>query len=377
MARIQHGWVTLESGAWIGHFRKDGTPRAQRLGAAKVLTKTQAREKLRGLIVKELGIVGDGTLTLAGFIEQKWIPRNESQWRPSSRKAVLGILKRVTDHFDGAAISEIDSVMLAKFLTSLAEKYSRSVVNMSRAYLRSVFSEAVYQDLIRKNPTHGLKMPKHTKMVKRPVLSIEEMQGLLEASAPLGVRTREYALLRLLYVVPLRPGELLALRWRDVDLSASVISIERSVYKSTLRPYTKTTVEGEVTQLPLTELAVDALTEWSVTTLESNHADKLDPEAYVFPNADGGVLNADNYLARVLIPLGKTAGIPHLNFQQLRRSVATHAQHLGSLKDVSSLLRHKQMQTTEQIYVQSISAKVREMAEKLDARYAATTAKVQ
>ena len=124
-----------------------------------------------------------------------------------------------------------------------------------------------------------------------------------------------------------------------------------------------------MSQLPLTELAVQALTEWSATTLESNHADKLDPEAYVFPNSDGGPLNADNYLARVLIPLAHAAGIEHINFQQLRRSVATHAQHLGSLKDVSSLLRHKQMQTTEQIYIQTIQATVREMAEKLDAKY--------
>lgn len=377
MPRIQHGWVTPESGSWIGHFRKNGVPKAERLGSLKTMTKTEAREALRGIIVKELGIAGDGTLTLAGFIEHNWIPKNESQWRPSSRKAVLGILKRISDKFDGLPISAIDSIMLAKFLTSLSEMYSASVVKMTRAYIRSVFAEAVDQDFLRKNPARGLKMPKHTKMVKRPVLSIEQMQALLEASAPFGVRTREYALLRLLYVVPLRPGELLALRWRDVDLSDGIILIGRTIYKGTVRPYTKTTVEGEVTQLPLTELAVEALTEWSATTLESNHADKLDPDAYVFPNSDGGPLNADNYLARVLIPLAQTAGIPHVNFQRLRRSVATHAQHLGSLKDVSSLLRHKKMETTEQIYVQAISAKVREMAERLDAKYAATTDKVQ
>jgi integrase len=377
MPRIQNGWVTPESGSWIGHFRKNGVPKAERLGHLKTMTKTEAREKLRGIIVKELGIAGDGSLTLAGFIEQNWVPKTESQWRPSSRKAVLGILKRMSDHFDDVPIAQIDSVMLAKFLTILTDKFSGSVVKMTRAYARSVFAEAVDQDFLRKNPARGLKMPKHTKMVKRPVLSIEQMQALLGASAPFGVRTREYALLRLLFVVPLRPSELLALRWRDVDLSAGVVSIERSIYKGTVRPYTKATQEGEIAQLPLTELAVSALTEWSATTLESNHADKLDPEAYMFPNADGGALNADNYLARVLIPLGKTAGIPHLNFQQLRRSVATHAQHLGSLKDVSTLLRHKKMETTEQIYIQSISAKVREMAEKLDATYAASSDKVQ
>ena len=218
MPRIQHGWVTPESGSWIGHFRKNGIPKAERLGSLKTMTKTEAREALRDIIVKELGIAGDGTLTLAGFIKHNWIPKNESQWRPSSRKAVLGILKRISDKFDGLPISAIDSIMLAKFLTSLSEMYSASVVKMTRAYMRSVFAEAVDQDFLRKNPARGLKLPKHTKPVAHPVLSMEQMQALLAASAPFGVRTREYALLRLLYVVPLRPGEMLALRWRDVDL---------------------------------------------------------------------------------------------------------------------------------------------------------------
>lgn len=367
MARIQHGWVTKDSGAWLGHFRKNGIPKAERLGEIKTMTKTEAREKLRLIIVKELGIAGDGTLTLAGFVEHNWVPRNESQWRPTSRKAVLGILKRLSDQFDGVPIASIDSVALAKFLTSLAENYSASVVKMMRAYARSVFAEAVEQDLIRKNPARSLKMPKHTKPVARPVLSIAQMQALLVAAVPFGVRTREYALLRLLYVVPLRPGELLALRWRDIDLTpdAATVNISRTIYKGTMRNYTKTTREGEVQQLPLSELAAEALTEWASVTANGK------PDDYVFPNSEGGALNADNYLSRVLIPLAKTAGIEHINFQQLRRSVATHAQHLGSLKDVSSLLRHKQMATTEQIYIQSIAATVRQVGEKLDEKYSA------
>jgi integrase len=197
------------------------------------------------------------------------------------------------------------------------------------------------------------------------------MQALLEAAAPFGVRTREYALLRLLYVVPLRPGELLALRWGDIDLDQDhpTVTIQRTIYKGKVRPYTKTTREGETQTLPLQPLAADALTEWSATTLESTDAERLDPDAYVFPNADGGPMNADNFLARVLIPLAKQAGIEHLNFQQLRRSVATHAQHLGSLKDVSSLLRHKQMQTTEQVYIQSIDETVRQLGARLEKKF--------
>jgi site-specific recombinase XerC len=109
-------------------------------------------------------------------------------------------------------------------------------------------------------------MPKHTKMVARPVRSLEQMQALHEVSAPFGVRTREYALLRLLYVVRLRPGELLA-RCRSVGRHHS---ISRTIYKGTVRSFTKTTRQGEVLQLPLTDMAVEALTEWS-NDMEHRH----------------------------------------------------------------------------------------------------------
>jgi integrase len=55
-------------------------------------------------------------------------------------------------------------------------------------------------------------------------------------------------------LVPLRPGEVLALRWREVDLSAGIISISRTIYRGTVRNFTKTTREGEVSQFPLTDI---------------------------------------------------------------------------------------------------------------------------
>ncbi len=373
MPRIQHGWVTNDSGARLGHFRKNGKiAPAVWLGTVKDMTLTEAREKLRGIVVRELGITGDGTLTFSGFVKHKWLPLHESQWRPSSRTAVLGILKRASDKFDGVALAEIDAVMLAKFLTSLAEKYSASVVKMTHAYLKSIFSEATEQDFLRKNPARLLRIPKHLKNAPHPVLTIPEMQALLKVARPFGVRGREYALLRLLFVAPLRPGELLALRWRDVDLTpgAAMVTLAQTVYKGKLRPYTKTTEEGEVQRIPLSEMAAEALTEWaSVTEPKSDD--------YIFPNSDGGMLNADNYLSRVLIPMAKQAGIEHINFQQIRRSVATHAQHLGSMKDISSLLRHKAAETAGKYYVQEIAATVREVGEGLDAKYAAQSDKVQ
>ena len=37
--------------------------------------------------------------------------------------------------------------------------------------------------------------------------------------------------------------------------------------------------------------------------------------AFIFPNADGGFMDTDNYRFRVLKPLAEELGIPKLNFQ--------------------------------------------------------------
>jgi hypothetical protein len=50
------------------------------------------------------------------------------------------------------------------------------------------------------------------------------------------------------------------------------------------------------------------------------------PDAFIFPNADGGFMDATNYRNRLLQPLADSLGIPKLNSQVIRRTIATRAQ---------------------------------------------------
>jgi len=51
-------------------------------------------------------------------------------------------------------------------------------------------------------------------------------------------------------------------------------------------------------------------------------------------------MDTSNCRSRVLKPLADSLGIPKLNFQVIRRTIATRAQPLGSVKDIQSHLRH-------------------------------------
>src|SRR5580692_6043158 len=83
------------------------------------------------------------------------------------------------------------------------------------------------------------------------------------------------------------------------------------------------------------------------------------PEAFIFPDAKGGFLDTGNYRRRVLHKLAKDLELPKLTFQVIRRTTATLAQKMGTVKDVQGLLRHSRTATTTDIYMQEIPEGVR------------------
>ena len=81
----------------------------------------------------------------------------------------------------------------------------------------------------------------------------------------------------------------------------------------------------------------------------------------MFPNADGGLLDPGNYRNRVLKPLAEALELPKLTFQVLRRTMATRAQNLGSVKDIQAHLRHSRADTTANEYMQELPESVQQM----------------
>jgi hypothetical protein len=69
----------------------------------------------------------------------------------------------------------------------------------------------------------------------------------------------------------------------------------------------------------------------------------------------------DNYRFRVLKPLAERLGIERLNFQILRRTIATQAQRMGSVKDIQAHLRHARPDTAACECMQDLPESVQEM----------------
>ena len=72
-------------------------------------------------------------------------------------------------------------------------------------------------------------------------------------------------------------------------------------------------------------------------------------------------MDTANYRFRVLKPLAEKLGIEKLNFQIMRRTMATQAQNMGSVKDIQEHLRHSRADTTANEYMQALPESVQEM----------------
>jgi len=373
--RIQNGYVTKKSGSWRGHYALKVvdplTGKRKRMQKcvtfdADVRTKTQAKEELRKVLVKELGLNPDGGMTVKGFITQRWKVLKEGRWRGSTKQTSEELIARITDRFGDVPLRKIDNVQLQQWLNELAKTKSSSVVKHLRIFLRSIFAEALAQRRIDFDPARLLTLPK-MRAVQRPYLTVEEVKALLSNAGT----ERDLTLLRILFVTGMRPSELLALRWRDVNLSDGTVAIAQTVYRGEFRPFTKTTEEGEIQRLAIPEQAVQALTEWHAGQFELDEKDRHNgPDDYVFPAPGGGCWWKENYQRRILTPIAKKAEVPRrVNFQIIRRTVATWANSLGTLKDTQTIMRHKRAETTQNNYIQAIDATVRSTLEKLDSTF--------
>ncbi len=380
----QRGTVRLEHKSWVGYLNlkvldpntgesKWKKQRVGVLGAKSQMSKHQAHDELGKIIAQKTGgttqpRADERIVTLAWFTRNRFFPLREgSTWKEETaaiRKIEIeqDILKLLGD----LPLGQIDKVMLQIHLNALAKKLSQGRVQHARFYLKAIFEEAIEQEFIAKNPARKLIPPNHLRASDTTTLSWDQLRRVL-ASVPL----RDRILLTLDMTETFRPSELFALRWSGFNMDARTLTVIQTAYKGKLRDFGKTKKSLRKVHLP--EGLANELWLWKQECPDRS------PEAFIFPNARkrngakrNGFIGTDNYRVRVLRNLARELGLPKLNFQVLRRTMATLAQTKGGVKDVQGVLGHSKADTTVNVYMQQIEAGVKQT---LNAIYAELTAK--
>jgi integrase len=162
-------------------------------------------------------------------------------------------------------------------------------------------------------------------------------------------------------------GELLALRWADVDLETGSIAIQRSFTEGPTGPVLAPTKTRRPHRVALDEMSRDAVAKF--------RADQgaVGPGAsgrFVFSHRpDGAVPWLPNWVTKAFVRCRRQAGLAHFRLHDLRHFMATEMLDAGvPVTVVSARLAHARASTTLNVYAHAVPGADREAAELLARR---------
>jgi integrase len=215
--------------------------------------------------------------------------------------------------------------------------------------LHKALKQAVRDGLVPRNSTESVRPPQVRREEICP-LTPEQVKTLFEAAEG----DRLEALYVLAVTTGLRQGELLGLKWDDVDMDAGTLSVRRTLTTAKGGPVLSTPkTKGSRRTVKLSQMALEALRNHLARQLEEiDSVGSLWCEnGLIFASEVGEPLGRQYVTARRFKPLLERAGLPEILFHDLRHTCATLLLSKNvNPKIVSEMLGHATIAITLDTY---------------------------
>ena len=327
--------------------------------------------------------------TVAAWL-QHWLD-GRSRLRARTRVSYQEHIDRfLIPHLGEAVVEELTPARvqrafegIAEHVTPRGERVAGATVQRVRATLRAALNTAVRERLLPSNPANGLRL--ESGQSARPVVWTEQAvadwrsSGVRPAVAVWTVeqtrafldhvsQDRLYALFHLAVMTGLRRGEVVGLRWADVDLERGTVRVVRQLQAQRgaglVEAAPKSAASRRTLMVDHATVGVLRRHRWRQQQEAQDHGRVWDRGGYVFTAAGGGVL-APERLSRLFRKVNTSSGLPPVRLHDLRHGAATLALAAGvELKVVQAMLGHASIVLTADTYSSVLPQLAREAAER-------------
>ncbi|HZR39576.1 MAG TPA: tyrosine-type recombinase/integrase [Ktedonobacteraceae bacterium] len=252
----------------------------------------------------------------------------------------------------------------------LKEGLSTTTVISFHNLLHKALDHAVRWSLVAHNVCEKVSPPRRKHFEIQP-LNLEQVQQLLAVARG----HPQEALFVVALTTGMRRGELLALKWQDINLETGSLQIRRVLSRIPGTFPGKGYVEAEPKteksrrSLILTPFALEALKQHRLQQVEAKlkAGSQWQEHDYVFSTSKGTHLNPDQDVRVQLKKLLKKAQLPEIRFHDLRHSAATLLLSMGvHPKIVQEILGHTKIATTLDVYSHVLPTMQQEAMKKLN-----------
>lgn len=263
-------------------------------------------------------------------------------------------------------LQKLTPQQVLRVLSHMTERgYPPPTVRRVRVLLKAALDQAVEWGMVSNNVALRLKTPPGSHP-ERPLLTIEEIRALLRVA----LSTQDGTLILVSLVLGLRQGELLGLKWSDVDWEQARLRVERTLseQRGDQPVFHQTKTKAGRRDLPLPSLVVDALRAQRRDQLTNRlkAGGSWQEHGLIFTTANGAPLRAGSLRER-FARLCRAAGIEEgMHWHDLRHATATMLVEAGvDTRTAMEILGHRDLKTTELVYRHARQGTIRQAMDTL------------
>ena len=243
--------------------------------------------------------------------------------------------KYLKPYFSQRPLDAITQIDIQAFFNS-QQQLSMALQKTLKVILHDMFNRAVDNDFCQKNPVSNIKLQSTHQKVEKRVLNETQQLKAIQWS----IQNKRFDILTVLKT-GIRRGELLGLRWEDVDLEHQIITISQSISPPVAKGKDidyKLKSESSHRSIPIDEELTNCLKQ--------------------IQQKSGLVFGCDNanvygkHIKKVLEQMANDCNIPYLTLHELRHTMGTVLREKGvDLYSISKVLGHSGVDVTASIYV--------------------------
>lgn len=320
----------------------------------------------------------DKNITLADYVEKVYFDTYTKYLSPTTVTNYRKLYTSKKDYcikkyFGKYKMKEITRRMVQQYVNLLADNVSPKTVRSYLFWLNSVFKTAISEDIIKpnNNPTEHIKLPPKT---KAPIeaYTVDEVNKLLALSVNDDIT---HLVMGLGFLAGLRRGEMLGLRWQDVDFNkdnAMLHIVQTRVVVDDVEHIKPPKTAAGKRDIPIPDTLVKILksAELRYKTNKLKYGQDFVDSGYVITKENGEAYRPDGvsiHYERFMYKVEEEHGIPYKSLHKLRHSYATLLIDGGANpKVVQKNLGHEDITMTLGTYAHAYSDRQRSEVDKLD-----------
>ncbi|GFE45949.1 tyrosine-type recombinase/integrase [Streptococcus canis] len=332
-------------------------------------TQNKAVRLLNQMIDERLSVKNYDYLTFGKLVDE-WKESHSKTVKARTMRVYKNPIKKIQDFIkEDVLVKNIDVKILQSFVDSLKGKYADNTVNLTLQPLNLILEYAIRMEYIDNNPFDKVVRPKRKKASKKALeekyMESSKFKDIITEMRTYSASSHVSNFAEVIYLTGMRPGELLALRWVDIDFDAKKIRIQHTLDYSVNGHANAVLSSAKTDGSERTIDAPDRVIDIMIEELNYQKLEGLESD-FVFISRNGNHLSINTVNRRIKKASEKLYGFT-VTSHTFRHAHVTLLAEMGiPLKAIMDRVGHSDVNTTIKIYTHTTEKMGRELLQKLN-----------